>query len=65
MRATAPATETQNGRSSRPYAAERLAASGEAEIIAARHANYIVDLFEEAGEIWERTPDIEWLRRYA
>jgi predicted ATPase/DNA-binding winged helix-turn-helix (wHTH) protein len=45
----------------RLYAAERLAAEGEAEGVAERHARYFTELFDRAYEAWETTPDAEWL----
>jgi predicted ATPase/DNA-binding winged helix-turn-helix (wHTH) protein len=48
----------------RLYAAERLAASGEGAAVAERHARYFTSLFERAFEVWEVTPDTEWLATY-
>jgi predicted ATPase/DNA-binding winged helix-turn-helix (wHTH) protein len=46
------------------YAAEQLKESGEAEVIAERHARYYTELFLKACETWETTPDAEWLAHY-
>ena len=48
----------------RLYAAERLAAEGEVESVAERHARYFTELFDRAYEAWETTPDAEWLALY-
>ena len=48
----------------RLYAAERLGTEGEAESVAERHARYFTELFDRAYEVWETTPDAEWLALY-
>jgi predicted ATPase/DNA-binding winged helix-turn-helix (wHTH) protein len=48
----------------RLFAADALAANGEGEAIAERHARYFTDLFDLAYEAWETTPDAEWLELY-
>ncbi len=48
----------------RVYALEKLAASGERERLARRHAEYYHDLFEQAEAEWERRPTAEWLADY-
>lgn len=49
----------------RAYGLERLAASGEAERIARRHASYYSDIFHRAEAEWETRPAAEWLADYA
>ena len=48
----------------RAYALEKLADSGEYERLARRHAEYYRDLFEQAEAEWERQPTAEWLADY-
>jgi predicted ATPase/DNA-binding winged helix-turn-helix (wHTH) protein len=49
----------------RAYGLERLAASGEADRIACRHALYYRDVFDRADAEWESRPAAEWLDDYA
>jgi predicted ATPase len=49
----------------RAYATEQLAASGEADRIARRHAGYYKQIFERAEAEWETRPAGEWLDDYA
>jgi predicted ATPase len=49
----------------RAYALEKLAASGERDWFARRHAEYYRDLYERAEAEWERRPTAEWLADYA
>jgi predicted ATPase/DNA-binding winged helix-turn-helix (wHTH) protein len=46
------------------YAAARLAESGEADIIAERHARFYVDRFEAADLAWETNSDADWVAAY-
>jgi predicted ATPase/DNA-binding winged helix-turn-helix (wHTH) protein len=48
----------------RAYAREKLAASGEAERLARRHADYYRGLFERAEAEWETLPTVEWVGTY-
>jgi predicted ATPase len=48
----------------RAYAAEKLAESGERERLARRHAEYGRGLFERAEAEWETRPSAEWLADY-
>ena len=48
----------------RAYALEKLAESGELEQVARRHAEYYRDLFERAEAEWETRPTAEWLAEY-
>ena len=48
----------------RAYALEKLAESGEREPLARRHAEYYRDLFEQAEAEWETRPPVEWLADY-
>jgi predicted ATPase/DNA-binding winged helix-turn-helix (wHTH) protein len=48
----------------RMYATEQLRASGEDEIIAEHHARYFAELFDQAYESGDATPDTEWLGSY-
>jgi predicted ATPase len=48
----------------RAYALEKLAESGERERVARRHAEYYRDLFERAEIEWETRPASEWLAEY-
>jgi predicted ATPase/DNA-binding winged helix-turn-helix (wHTH) protein len=48
----------------RAYAWEKLAASGERERLARRHAEYHRGLFERAETEWETRPTAEWLADY-
>jgi predicted ATPase/DNA-binding winged helix-turn-helix (wHTH) protein len=48
----------------RAYALEKLAASGELEAIARRHAEHYGHLFERAETEWETRPTDEWLADY-
>jgi predicted ATPase len=49
----------------RAYALEKLAKSGEREWLARRHAEYYQDLFERAEADLGRRPSVEWLGDYA
>ncbi len=49
----------------RAYAFEKLAESGEREPLARRHAEYCRDVFERAELEWESRPSAEWLADYA
>ena len=48
----------------RAYALEKLAESGERERLARRHAEYYRDLFERAEAEWRRRHTAEWLADY-
>ena len=48
----------------RAYAEDHLAATGERQLVAARHASHLLTLFEWADAGWEATADIEWQQRY-
>jgi len=48
----------------RLYAAEQLRDSGEGDVAAERHARHFIGVFDHAEEIWETTPDPEWLNPY-
>ncbi len=48
----------------RGYAREKLAASGEADTFLARHATYLKGLFEHAESEWSTLPTEEWLTTY-
>src|SRR3984893_3871056 len=48
----------------RAYALEKLADSGERERLARRHAEYFRDLFESAETEWDTRPTAEWLADY-
>ena len=48
----------------RAYAGEKLAESGEVERCARRHAEYHRDLFERAHAEWHARPTAEWLATY-
>jgi predicted ATPase/DNA-binding winged helix-turn-helix (wHTH) protein len=48
----------------RLYALERLAASGEAEAIAERHAQYFKELLNRSDQVWETTLNADWLLMY-
>ena len=48
----------------RAYALEKLAESGELEAVARRHAEYYRDLFESAETEWDTRPTSEWLADY-
>jgi predicted ATPase len=48
----------------RAYAQEKLAGSGELGAVARRHAEYYRDLFERAETEWEARPTPEWLADY-
>jgi predicted ATPase/DNA-binding winged helix-turn-helix (wHTH) protein len=49
----------------RAYALERLAESGELEIVARRHAEYYRGRLERAEAEWETRPTLPWLGEYA
>jgi predicted ATPase/DNA-binding winged helix-turn-helix (wHTH) protein len=49
----------------RAYALEKLAQSGEFEQVARRHANYYLDLFDRAEMEMDTLPAPMWLARYA
>jgi predicted ATPase/DNA-binding winged helix-turn-helix (wHTH) protein len=48
----------------RAYALEKLAESGERERLARRHAEYYRDFFERAQAEWNTRPTAEWLADY-
>jgi len=48
----------------RTYALEKLAESGEREQLARRHAEYYRDLFEQSEAEWQARPGAEWLTDY-
>jgi predicted ATPase len=48
----------------RAYALEKLAQSGELDAVARRHAEFYRDLFERAETEWETRPTAEWLADY-
>jgi len=48
----------------RAYALEKLAESGELEAVARRHAEYYRALFESAEAEWDTRPTAEWLADY-
>src|SRR5262249_38265751 len=48
----------------RVYGLAELKESGESELFARRHAEYIRDLFERAETEWETRPATEWLTAY-
>jgi predicted ATPase/DNA-binding winged helix-turn-helix (wHTH) protein len=48
----------------RAYALERLAESGERKSFARRHAEHCRDLFRRAASEWEKQSTIEWLGAY-
>jgi predicted ATPase/DNA-binding winged helix-turn-helix (wHTH) protein len=48
----------------RAYALEKLAQSGELDAVARRHAEFYRDLFEGAETEWETRPTAEWLADY-
>ncbi|HVM97566.1 MAG TPA: AAA family ATPase [Candidatus Acidoferrales bacterium] len=48
----------------RVYAREKLAASGERDIFLRRHAEYLKMLFERAESEWDTLPTDEWLATY-
>jgi predicted ATPase/DNA-binding winged helix-turn-helix (wHTH) protein len=48
----------------RAYALEKLAGSGEAQPVARRHAEFYRDLFKRAEAEWETRPTAEWLAEY-
>src|SRR5205085_5012260 len=48
----------------RAYALEKLAESGELETISRRHAEYYLRLFEQAEAEWETRPTAEWVANY-
>jgi predicted ATPase len=49
----------------RVYAREKLAESGEWEAVARRHAEFYLDLFEKAETESDARPATEWLADYA
>lgn len=49
----------------RTYALEKLAASGELPQCARRHAEYLLGVFERAESEWETCPTATWLAAYA
>jgi predicted ATPase/DNA-binding winged helix-turn-helix (wHTH) protein len=67
--AVAETTETEPRlrllETTRAYALERLAESGEREAVAHRHAEFCRDLFEKAETESEARPAAEWLADYA
>jgi predicted ATPase/DNA-binding winged helix-turn-helix (wHTH) protein len=48
----------------RAYAREKLAESGEVERFRRRHAEYFLDLFQRADTEWRTQPTAEWLATY-
>jgi predicted ATPase/DNA-binding winged helix-turn-helix (wHTH) protein len=48
----------------RAYAREKLAAGGELEVMARRHARQLRDLFDQAVLDWESLPTTQWLAAY-
>ncbi len=46
------------------YATERLRDAGEADVVAKRHADHAIEIFEEADRLWEETSDAVWIARY-
>jgi predicted ATPase len=48
----------------RAYALEKLAQSGELDAVTRRHAEFYRDLFERAETEWETRPSAEWLADY-
>jgi predicted ATPase len=48
----------------RAYAREKLAAAGELELVARRHAERCRDLFDQAMLDWESLPTTQWLAAY-
>ena len=48
----------------RAYAREKLAAAGELELVARRHAERFRDLFDQALLDWESLPTAQWLAAY-
>jgi predicted ATPase len=48
----------------RTYAREKLAAAGELELVARRHAERCRDLFDQAMLDWESLPTTQWLAAY-
>jgi predicted ATPase/DNA-binding winged helix-turn-helix (wHTH) protein len=48
----------------RAYAAEKLEAAGERDLLRARHARHVADVFERAARDWDGTADRVWLDRY-
>ncbi len=51
--------------STRAYAAEKLAQSGEREDIRHRHAEHVIDLLARANPQWDGLQRHQWLGRYA
>jgi len=48
----------------RLYATEKLREAGETDAHAERHARHFIELFDEAEDNWEKTPDPDWIARY-
>ena len=48
----------------RAYAAEKLAAAGELDAVARRHAEQFLELFDRAVLDWESLPTAQWLAAY-
>jgi predicted ATPase/class 3 adenylate cyclase len=48
----------------RTYALEKLAATGESESIERRHAQYFRDVFTRGADDWLRIPDVNWRAAY-
>jgi len=68
MVALVPGTRSQRYRlmeTTRVFALEKLAASGETEAVCRRHAQLMLSTLERACEEWESTSDAAWLGRYA
>lgn len=49
----------------RAFAAERLAASEDAQIVRRKHAQLMLQMLERATDEWETTRDAIWLERYS
>ena len=48
----------------RAYAAERLAAAGEPDVVGRRHAEQLLHVFDQAVLDWESLPTQQWLATY-
>ena len=60
-----PVTRYRLLETTRGYALEKLAESGELAAVARRHADFLRGRFEVAAASWARTPVGEWLADYA
>ena len=68
MIAVTPGSRSQTYRllqTTRAFALEKLAASGDAERARQRHARLMLRTVERASDEWETTSDAVWLARYA